>query len=101
MTNLFFVKQNQLIQLAIWTSLVGVFQNNFGSYWVLVFLQREGLVAVPGAVLSLWPQGEGPRAGQDHLTLKTPVETEGHTRTGQFWVNTSLINTLKKTGVSG
>jgi len=53
-------------------------------------------VAVPGAVLSLWPQGEGPRAGQDHLTLKTPVETEGHTRTGQFWVNTSLIKYTEK-----
>lgn len=52
-------------------------------------------MAVPGAVLSPWPQGEGPRAGQDHLSLKTPVETEGHTQTGQFWVNTSLIHAEK------
>lgn len=50
-------------------------------------------MAVPGAVPSPWPQGEGPRAGQDHLNLKTPVETEGLTQTGLFWVNTSLIHT--------
>lgn len=52
-------------------------------------------MAVPGAVLSPWPQGEGPRAGQDHLSLKTQVETEGHTQTGQFWVNTSLMHVEK------
>lgn len=49
-------------------------------------------LTVPGAFPSPWPQGEGPRAGQDHLSLKTPVETEGHTQTGLFWVNTSFIH---------
>lgn len=45
----------------------------------------------PGADPSPWPPREGMRTGQDRLSLKTPVETRGHSQTGVFWVNTSLM----------